>query len=183
MKINKLFAILGLAVFSSAVAQADVRLQGGGATFPAPIYTKWFSEYNKLHSDVRINYQPIGSGGGVRQVRQVGPAERVVQAERADRRARDEHAVTRDLVPRSGGRPDDDAVQHGFGAEDFATDAETEHGAQPHYSVSLLTTASRLDSGTHVNVARATIAVPSTPPSTRATSCVGANAAARTKSE
>ena len=43
-------------------------LNGAGATFPNPMYAKWFSEYHKLHSDVQINYQPIGSGGGIRQV-------------------------------------------------------------------------------------------------------------------
>jgi len=43
-------------------------LNGAGATFPNPIYSKWFSEYHKAHSDVQINYQPIGSGGGIRQV-------------------------------------------------------------------------------------------------------------------
>jgi phosphate transport system substrate-binding protein len=43
-------------------------LNGAGATFPYPIYSKWFSEYNKLHPDVQINYQSIGSGGGIRQV-------------------------------------------------------------------------------------------------------------------
>jgi phosphate transport system substrate-binding protein len=43
-------------------------LNGAGATFPYPIYSKWFNEYNKLHPDVQINYQSIGSGGGIRQV-------------------------------------------------------------------------------------------------------------------
>ena len=43
-------------------------LNGAGATFPYPIYSKWFSEYHKLHSEVEINYQSIGSGGGIRQV-------------------------------------------------------------------------------------------------------------------
>jgi len=43
-------------------------LNGAGATFPAPMYSKWFSEYHKIHSDVQVNYQPIGSGGGIRQV-------------------------------------------------------------------------------------------------------------------
>jgi len=43
-------------------------LNGAGATFPYPIYSKWFSEYHKAHSDVQINYQSIGSGGGIRQV-------------------------------------------------------------------------------------------------------------------
>jgi phosphate transport system substrate-binding protein len=45
-----------------------MRLNGAGATFPNPIYSKWFSEYHKLHPDVEINYQSIGSGGGIRQV-------------------------------------------------------------------------------------------------------------------
>jgi len=43
-------------------------LNGAGATFPYPMYSKWFSEYHKSHSDVQINYQSIGSGGGIRQV-------------------------------------------------------------------------------------------------------------------
>src|SRR5271166_4067170 len=43
-------------------------LNGAGATFPNPMYSKWFSEYGKTHSGVQINYQPIGSGGGIRQV-------------------------------------------------------------------------------------------------------------------
>ena len=44
------------------------QLNGAGATFPNPIYSKWFSEYNKLHPDVEINYQSLGSGAGIRQV-------------------------------------------------------------------------------------------------------------------
>jgi phosphate transport system substrate-binding protein len=47
---------------------ATVQINGAGATFPNPIYSKWFSEYNKLHPEVQINYQSIGSGGGIRQV-------------------------------------------------------------------------------------------------------------------
>ena len=43
-------------------------LNGAGATFPNPIYSKWFSDYHKLHPDIQINYQSIGSGGGIRQV-------------------------------------------------------------------------------------------------------------------
>ena len=45
-----------------------IQINGAGATFPNPIYSKWFSEYNKLRPDIRINYQPIGSGGGIRQL-------------------------------------------------------------------------------------------------------------------
>lgn len=43
-------------------------LNGAGATFPYPMYSKWFSEYHKVHPDIEINYQSIGSGGGIRQV-------------------------------------------------------------------------------------------------------------------
>lgn len=43
-------------------------LNGAGATFPNPMYSKWFSEYHKIHADVQVNYQAIGSGGGIRQV-------------------------------------------------------------------------------------------------------------------
>src|ERR1022692_132998 len=43
-------------------------LNGAGATFRNPMYSKWFSEYHKIHSEVQVNYQPIGSGGGIRQV-------------------------------------------------------------------------------------------------------------------
>ena len=52
----------------AGVAAQTMRINGAGATFPYPIYSKWFSEYNKLHSDVQINYQSIGSGGGIQQV-------------------------------------------------------------------------------------------------------------------
>src|ERR1051325_2569583 len=44
------------------------QINGAGATFPYPIYSKWFAEYGKTHPDVRINYQSIGSGGGIRQL-------------------------------------------------------------------------------------------------------------------
>ncbi len=43
-------------------------INGAGATFPYPIYSKWFSEYNQANPSVKINYQSIGSGGGIRQV-------------------------------------------------------------------------------------------------------------------
>src|SRR5208283_4416088 len=49
-------------------ALAQTTLNGAGATFPYPMYSKWFSEYHKLHPDIEINYQSIGSGGGIRQV-------------------------------------------------------------------------------------------------------------------
>ena len=55
-------ALLAVPVFGQTT------LNGAGATFPNPMYSKWFAEYSKLHADVQINYQPIGSGGGIRQV-------------------------------------------------------------------------------------------------------------------
>src|SRR5712672_1031795 len=62
-------AVLGLALAMAGAAFAEkVLINGAGATFPFPIYSKWFSEYNKLHPDVRINYQSIGSGGGIKQI-------------------------------------------------------------------------------------------------------------------
>jgi phosphate transport system substrate-binding protein len=46
----------------------NLQITAAGATFPYPIYSKWFDVYHKLHPDIEINYQPIGSGGGIRQV-------------------------------------------------------------------------------------------------------------------
>src|SRR5215468_9269754 len=65
------FLVAGFAAFALATAPAKaqkVQIDGAGATFPFPIYSKWFSEYNKLHPDIQINYQSIGSGGGIRQL-------------------------------------------------------------------------------------------------------------------
>lgn len=59
-----LLAVLAL----SLPAFCQTTLNGAGATFPYPMYSKWFSDYNKLHPDIQINYQSIGSGGGIRQV-------------------------------------------------------------------------------------------------------------------
>jgi phosphate transport system substrate-binding protein len=61
-----LVAVLFLMMALSA-AQAQ-KLTGAGATFPYPIYSKWFSEYSAAHPGVEVNYQSIGSGGGIRQV-------------------------------------------------------------------------------------------------------------------
>jgi phosphate transport system substrate-binding protein len=63
-----LAAILAAGSMAAAAAAAPIQINGAGATFPNPIYSKWFSEYNKLHPDIQINYQPIGSGGGIRQL-------------------------------------------------------------------------------------------------------------------
>ena len=62
-----LAAATTLLLGTTLVAQ-KINITGSGATFPTPIYEKWFSEYNKLHPDVQINYQPKGSGGGVADI-------------------------------------------------------------------------------------------------------------------
>ncbi len=56
------------AIAGNAAAAGNVDLQGAGATFPYPLYSKWIAEYGKLDPAVRINYQSIGSGGGIRQI-------------------------------------------------------------------------------------------------------------------
>lgn len=63
---KQVFAV-GMLVLALSSAQAQ-KLTGAGATFPYPIYSKWFSEYSAAHPGVEINYQSIGSGGGIRQV-------------------------------------------------------------------------------------------------------------------
>jgi len=54
----------------AAPAGSTVRLQGAGATFPNPLYQKWLSEYGKAHPDIKIDYQSIGSGGGIKQIKE-----------------------------------------------------------------------------------------------------------------
>ncbi len=63
--------ILTLAAFlflTASLGNAAVLINGAGATFPYPIYSKWFNEYNKLHPEIQINYQSIGSGAGIKQI-------------------------------------------------------------------------------------------------------------------
>lgn len=62
-----LFAV-ALPGILTPVAQAQVTLNGAGATFPNPIYTKWFAEYQKVDPAAQFNYQAIGSGGGQKQI-------------------------------------------------------------------------------------------------------------------
>jgi len=65
---KRLLLAAALVAATLPVYSQKVQINGAGATFPYPIYSKWFSEYNKLHPNVQINYQPIGSGGGIRQL-------------------------------------------------------------------------------------------------------------------
>jgi len=55
-------------LLSSTAAKTASLINAAGATFPNPMYSKWFDSYHKMHPDVQINYQSIGSGGGIRQV-------------------------------------------------------------------------------------------------------------------
>src|ERR1700693_95498 len=57
-----------VAVALALPALGQTTVNGAGATFPNPMYQKWFSEYHKAHPDIQFNYQSIGSGGGIRQV-------------------------------------------------------------------------------------------------------------------
>jgi phosphate transport system substrate-binding protein len=65
---KRLFALATGVTLLACVVDAQSTINGAGATFPYPIYSKWFAEYNKLKSNVQINYQSIGSGGGIRQL-------------------------------------------------------------------------------------------------------------------
>src|SRR5438552_4762811 len=63
------FVLLGIACSGGGPTGGGVvKLQGAGATFPNPLYQKWASEYGKLHPNVNIDYQSIGSGGGIKQI-------------------------------------------------------------------------------------------------------------------
>ena len=63
-----LVAAAALALAATATAADSLLINGAGATFPAPLYTKWFAEYHKAHPEFSFNYQAIGSGGGIQQI-------------------------------------------------------------------------------------------------------------------
>jgi phosphate transport system substrate-binding protein len=67
MSMRKLLGFALLAVLAATPSWAQ-NINAAGATFPYPIYSKWFDEYHKAHPSVQINYQSIGSGGGIRQL-------------------------------------------------------------------------------------------------------------------
>src|SRR5262245_54675346 len=64
----RILATMTGVAFLIGVVSAQTQINGAGATFPYPIYSKWFAEYNKVNPKVQINYQSIGSGGGIRQL-------------------------------------------------------------------------------------------------------------------
>src|SRR5690242_24482 len=66
---KKTLFVLALLLGFTATAGAQTLLNAAGATFPYPIYSKWFSVYHQDHSNVQINYQSIGSGGGIQQLK------------------------------------------------------------------------------------------------------------------
>ena len=70
-----LVAVVALALYgcggsnnAAGTSTSEIKLQGAGATFPNPIYQKWFSEYNKITPNAKFDYQSIGSGGGIKQI-------------------------------------------------------------------------------------------------------------------
>jgi phosphate transport system substrate-binding protein len=65
---RRTLAVVGALVAGAAVAQSPVLVTGAGATFPFPLYSKWFSDYHRAHPDLQFNYQSIGSGGGIQQI-------------------------------------------------------------------------------------------------------------------
>src|SRR5215510_4391180 len=66
---NRIVSVVIVLLLSVSLGSAQaVLINGAGATFPYPIYSKWFDEYHRLHPDIQINYQSIGSGGGIRQL-------------------------------------------------------------------------------------------------------------------
>jgi phosphate transport system substrate-binding protein len=64
---KQIFCIVLFGAAACMAASAET-INAAGATFPAPIYQKWFEEFHKMHSDIQVNYQAIGSGGGIRQL-------------------------------------------------------------------------------------------------------------------
>src|SRR5216117_4144394 len=68
LKFSRKILAIALLTGVSATASAQLMINGAGATFPYPIYSKWFDEYAKVDPSVRFNYQSIGSGGGQKQI-------------------------------------------------------------------------------------------------------------------
>ncbi len=88
-----IFLSLFIFLISFEIAQAELLINGAGATFPYPLYVKWFDAYTKANPSAKINYQPIGSGGGIRQV-----SEQTVDFGATDTPMTDEE-LTRSKIP------------------------------------------------------------------------------------
>jgi len=65
-----IFLLATIACNNNGSGSSSVALQGAGATFPAPLYQKWLSEYGNLHPNLKMDYQSIGSGGGIKQIKE-----------------------------------------------------------------------------------------------------------------
>lgn len=76
MRANLALIFAGMAALTLAAcggnggSTGEIRLQGAGATFPNPLYQKWVSEYGKQHANVKIDYQSVGSGAGIKQIKE-----------------------------------------------------------------------------------------------------------------
>src|SRR5512133_2601198 len=66
--LKKITLIAASLLLAAGIASAETLINGAGATFPYPLYSKWFSEYAKIDPSVKFNYQSIGSGGGIKQI-------------------------------------------------------------------------------------------------------------------
>src|SRR5215470_4118092 len=66
--LSKLAVLLPLIATATGAAAQNLLINGAGATFPYPMYSKWFDEYHKKFPNLQFNYQSIGSGGGIQQV-------------------------------------------------------------------------------------------------------------------
>src|SRR5258708_30481105 len=99
MRLNLFIGLCVILLVGGAVAQTN--LNGAGATFPYPMYSKWFSEYHNLHPDVQINYQSIGSGAGIKQVQSatgyLRPSDRPMTDEKAKRNSLNLFPITQPL--------------------------------------------------------------------------------------
>src|ERR1700757_5341701 len=67
-KLHVLASVAAAVLLVSGVAAQTIQINGAGATFPYPIYSKWFDEYHKAHGNEQFNYQSVGSGAGIKQV-------------------------------------------------------------------------------------------------------------------
>jgi phosphate transport system substrate-binding protein len=97
---------------SISCADPGKAIQGAGATFPAPLYKRWFLEYYRLHPDVRVNYQPIGSGAGIRQFSEgliafgasdAAMSDKEIEKARAMAEGRGAHEMDVQLLPMTAG--------------------------------------------------------------------------------
>src|SRR5271154_123903 len=107
-----LFGLLSCGSSISCIGTDAVDIQGAGATFPAPLYKRWFLEYYREHPNVRVNYQAIGSGAGIQQLEEglvlFGATDEALKPERLQEIAKklselDNYPVELIQIPLTGG--------------------------------------------------------------------------------